>query len=180
MAVSYRVASRYAKSILELAVEQNVLEAVKADMLLFVQVCDENRDFSLMLDSPIINHGKKLEILRKVFGGKISELTDKFFTLITKKNRESDLYGIAKEFAVKYNIHKGIQVARIETSVALTPTQKKEFTDVVAKLMNKEVDLQEKINEELIGGYILRVEDKQIDQSIKGNLLKLKQRFASR
>lgn len=177
MAVSYRVASRYAKSLTELAQEKSLLDNVHADMLLFVDVYDKNRDFQLMLESPIINHGKKLNILETLFKKNVSDLTMSFFTIITKKNRERDLYGIAKQVLVKYNEIKGIQTAEVKTAVALPDGLKKEFSDIVSKAIGKEVDLQETVNEDLIGGYILRVEDKQIDNSVKSNLQKLRHKF---
>lgn len=180
MAVSYRVASRYAKSITGLAEEQKVLDQVKADFELFVQVYEENRDFQLMLESPIIGHDKKRKILSMIFDGKLQKLTMTFFDIITKKNRESDLYGIAKQILVQYNLLKGIQIAEVSTPVPLSAALKKQFSDVVSKAVGKDVILSDKVNEDLIGGYILRVEDKQIDNSLKSSIEKLRYKFKDR
>lgn len=177
MAVSTRVASRYAKSLIELATEKGDVEAVKEDMEAFSKLVDESRDFELMLNSPLISHDKKLLILNKIFGGKVSKITDAFFTLITKKNREGALDAIAKQFIVQYNTQKGIQPAMISTAIPLNDSLKKEFSNVVSKALNKDVQLTETVNEDLIGGYILRVEDRQIDQSMRSLLINLKKRF---
>ncbi len=180
MAVSYRVASRYAKSITELAQEKKALDHLKGDMELFVKICEDNRDFQLMLESPIINHDKKRHILNMIFKGKVHELTLAFFDIITRKNRESDLYGIAKQILVKYNELKGIQAAEIRTAIPLSAGLKKEFSDIVSKAVGKDVILSEEVNEDLIGGYILRVEDKQIDNSIKSSIEQLRYKFKDR
>jgi F-type H+-transporting ATPase subunit delta len=100
-----RVASRYVKSLLGLAVEQGVLEQVHQDMQLFAKVCEENRAFALMLKSPVIRHDKKKDILEKLFQGKVSKLTMAIFNIITTKNREPLLPAIAKEFHNAYNIY---------------------------------------------------------------------------
>ncbi len=99
-----RVASRYVKSLLSLAVEQGVVEAVHADMQFFNKVCHSNRDFVLMLKSPIIRHEKKKEILNKLFSGRVHALTMSIIEILTKKNREPLLPSIATEFHNAYNV----------------------------------------------------------------------------
>lgn len=177
MAVAYSVANRYAKSLITLADEQGKLDAVKADMELFGSICASNQDFVLMLKSPIVSKDKKKEILSAIFSGKISDISVSFFELITKKNRADDLIGIAKELVNQYNIKKGIKRAVVKTAVALSAAQKKSFEEVVAKATSSSVELEEEVNEELIGGYILRVEDKQIDATVKSQLSKVKKQL---
>src|SRR3954466_7828566 len=114
-----RVASRYVKSLLDLAVEQGVLEEVHRDMQLFAKVCDENRAFALMLKSPVIRHDKKKDILGKLFEGKVNKLTMAILNIITSKNREPILPAIAKEFHNAYNVYKNIGKASITSAVPL-------------------------------------------------------------
>ena len=85
---------RYAKSLIELAQEQNALDAVHDDMLAFTKLCDENREFKTILSNPIISHGKKLDILNAVFGDKVNQLTKAIFTIITKKNSMYNIFPI--------------------------------------------------------------------------------------
>ena len=82
-----RAAYRYVKSLLGLAVEQNVLDQVHADMQLFDKTVESSREFALLLKNPIIRHDKKRDILEKLFKGKVHPLTLAFFDMITKKNR---------------------------------------------------------------------------------------------
>ncbi len=174
-----RVASRYVKSLLGLAVEQGVLEAVHTDMLFFDKVCHSNRDFVLMLKSPIVRHEKKKEILNKLFSGRVHELTLSIINILTKKNREPLLPSIAREFHNAYNEYKGIGKALVISTVPVDNELRAELETIVKKLSNKtQIELEEKVDKDLIGGFILNVGDRQIDASIKSKLKALKIKFS--
>lgn len=174
-----RVASRYVKSLLGLAVEQKALEQVHQDMQLFSRICRSNADFMLMLQSPIIKHDKKKDILLKIFKGKVHNLTLAIINILTAKNREPLLPAIASEFHVAYNHYNGISEATLTTTVAVDAQLRSEFEKLVRKLSNKEkIEMEEKVNPDLIGGFILNVGDKQIDASIKSKLKVLKVKFS--
>ncbi len=173
-----RVASRYVKSLLDLAVEQNALDAVHADMLAFSKVCKESRPFTVMLRSPVIRHEQKKAVLTKVFTGKVHALTMAIFNILTLKNRESLLPTIASEFHNAYNEYKGIGKAYITTTVAIDNDFRKELEGLVKKLNNKkQVEIVEKVDPALIGGFVLNVGDRQIDASIKSKLKALSLKF---
>jgi len=177
--VDSRAASRYVKSLLGLAVEKNALEPVHHDMLLFSTVCEENRSFELMLRNPLIKHAKKREILERVFAGKVHPLTMAVFDILTRKNREPLLPGIAKEFHNAYNVYKGIGKAFITTAVPLDAQLRTEFENIVKRLVEKgQVELTEKVDQTMIGGFVLNVGDRQIDASIKNKLKALKVKFS--
>lgn len=171
-------AGRYAKSLLELAQEQNALDAVHDDMVLFSKTCEETRELKLILQNPIINHSKKLEILNSIFKGKVNDLTIAIFNIITRKNREGILYSISKEFHIQYNIVKGVGQASIVTSTELASSQLETIEKMVASATGKKVELERKVDEELIGGFVLTVGDKQVDTSVKTQLLKLNNIFS--
>jgi F-type H+-transporting ATPase subunit delta len=174
-----RAASRYVKSLLSLAVEQKALDAVHKDMQLFSKTVDENRQFLLMLTSPIIKHDTKREILEKIFKGKVHKLTLAIFDIITKKNREPLLPAIAKEFHTAYNEHMGIGVAAVTTAIPLDAKLRGEIEKLVKKYSDKkEIELVEKIDKDMIGGFVLNVGDKQVDASIKNKLKALKVKFS--
>lgn len=173
-----RVASRYVKSLLGLAVEQKALEAVHADMKMFDKACRESHQFSMMLQSPIIKHDKKKDILEAIFKGKVHALTMAVIDILTKKNREPLLPAIAAEFENAYNEYKGIEKATVTTTIAIDEKLKKEIEAMVKKLSNKkEVALTTKVDKDLIGGFILNVGDRQIDASVKNKLKALKVKF---
>jgi len=174
-----RAASRYVKSLLGLAVEKNVLEQVHQDMLLFSKVCEENRLFVLMLNNPVIKHNKKREILRKIFEGKVNAMTLAIFDIITHKNREPLLPAIADEFHDAYNAVKGIGKAFVITATPIDAKLRAEFERIVNTIQaENKVELIEKVDPSMIGGFVLNIGDRQIDASIKNKLNALKVAFS--
>ncbi|MBC8110357.1 MAG: ATP synthase F1 subunit delta [Verrucomicrobia bacterium] len=169
-----RAAHRYAKALLELSLEKGVLEEVHNDMKDFVEICNQSRDLELMLKSPIVPHFKKFTIMEALFKGKVHPVTFSIFEIITKKNREEILREIAESFHLQYNVFNKIQPARIITTFALDESLRKEFADMVQKISGKQVELAEKVDAELIGGYVLQIGDTQIDESVRSKLRKLK------
>ena len=172
-----RVASRYAKSFIELAMEQGVLEQIYADMKLILETAKASPDLVSLLKSPIINASKKEAILKEVFTGKIDKLTIAYIQLITNKKREEHLIKIAEEFIIQYKEKKKILTAVITTANGIDDITRKKIIEVVKGVGNHEVVLEEKINKEVIGGFILRVGDKQLDASIARKLINLKNSF---
>ncbi len=174
-----RVAYRYVKSLLQLAIEQKALEEVNNDMMLFDSVCERNRAFTLMLRNPVIKHDKKREILNMVFKGKVHALTNAIFEIITRKNREPLLPEIARQFHTAYNEYKGIVKASVTTAFTLDKALRTEFEAIVKKISSsKQVEVEEKVDPQMIGGFVLTVGDKQIDASIKNQLKTLEREFS--
>lgn len=173
-----RVAARYVKSLLGLAVERGALEQVHADMQLFTDTVSRSRDLLLMLRSPIVRHEVKHRVLHQVFAGKVHELTFAIMNILTKKNREPLLPSIAREFHEAYNEYKGIGKAEVVTTVAMDASLRAEIDRMARELSHKKtVELHEKVDPELIGGFILNVGDQQVDASIKSRLKALKLKF---
>lgn len=168
------VASRYAKSLIELAKEKDVLEAVYQDMLLFRDTADKNRGLMLALKSPVVRHEKKAGILKALFEERVNPVSYAIFKIITKKNRESILDEIASGFVKAYNSYQGIQKATVVTTTPLTDELRKQFSDMVATATGKTVQLAEKIDPALVGGYVLTIGDRQIDASLRSRLNELK------
>jgi len=170
-----RVAARYAKSLLDLGKEMGTLDAVKTDMDLLSKTMAESRELRLLLRNPIVKHDKKLAILKAIFEGKVSDMTLRFFTILTEKNRESAIEGIGPEFLAQYNALKGIQSAEVTSATPLTAVARLEIRKLVTQQTGlTEVQLTEKVDPELIGGFVLRVGDKQIDDSVRTSLRKLR------
>ncbi len=168
------VAYRYAKSLFDLATEKKVVNEVNNDMITFKTVCDENRQFLVVLGNPIVRHHTKLAILKKTFEKIVHPVTFSIFNVLTKKNRENLIYSIAEEFDKLFNQQKGIQKVTVTTVTPLTDVQRAEFTKIVGDSSGKQIVLEEKVNENLIGGYILSIGDTQIDTSVRKRLNELK------
>ena len=166
-----KAASRYAKSILTLAIEQNVLEEVNNDMHLIALTCNENHDLVVLLKSPVIKTDKKAAILKAIFENKISKLTLAFLNIITNKKREGLISYIAESFKAQYNEHKNIISAKVSTTFPLDKSLKEKVMAIVKGNTDGDVELIEEVNKDLIGGFVLRIGDKQIDSSIQKKLL---------
>jgi len=172
-----KVASRYAKSLLGIALEQNTLEAVYHDMQLINNVCAQNKDLVLLLQSPIVKRDKKEAILTEIFGKNISILSYTFISIILVKKRESLLPDIANSFIDVYKTHKKITSALVTTAIPLSEDQKLKIINLVKNQGNDTIELIEKINSDLIGGMIIKIGDKQVDESIRRKLTNLEMEF---
>ena len=173
-----KAVSRYSKSLFDLSLELGVLEKVYADMKLVQDTCRENKNFVLMLKSPIIKSDKKEAILKKVFEDKVNKITMQFISIITTKKREPHLKFIAESFVSKYKEHKKVLTAVVTTAMGLDEELRKKVLQVVKNAVKSEIELVEKVNKDLIGGFIIRVGDKQDDTSIRTKILKLNRVFS--
>ncbi len=176
---SYRVAVRYAKSLLSLAIENNKVEEVKRDMVQFLDLTKVNRPFVLFLRNPVIPNHRKSLILKKLFAGKFDPLTMDFMDIVTRKNRENFLLEIAGIFMDRYRDYKGIIIARLQTSVKFDEPAKRKLIDIIRDDVGKDktIEINEEINKNLIGGYILTIGDRQIDNSVLNKLKFFKQKL---
>ncbi len=173
-----RVAVRYAKAALQLAVEQNVLEPVLQDMMMVNKTCRGHRDLSIMLKSPVIKLDAKQRIFNLIFADKMHELSVRFFAIIIRKNREDLIADITKAFIGQYKEHKNIQTVHVVTATPLSEENRADVMTFLKKRTNEEIILVEDIKEEIIGGIVVRMKDVQIDASVKTNLSRLERQFS--
>src|ERR1700751_5710549 len=172
------VATRYAKSLLQLAVEKGQLEKVYAGMLFVQEVCAKHKDFINFLNSPIINTDKKLTVLKEIFKGHLSEMSLNFFVILAGKRRENYTGDIAKAFIAQYKEHKNILTAVITSAVGIDSTVKAKVLELVKQTTKGEVELVDKVNKNLIGGFVLTIGDKQVDASVSRKLNDLRKTFS--
>lgn len=173
-----RLASRYAKSILDLAVEKNQLDEVYQDMKFILQVCKTNPDFVAVLRSPVIKETAKGKILRSVAQDRVGPLTAGFVRLLILKARELHLPEIAASFVEQYNEIRDIHKVKITTAVPISEDLKK---SILLKSMREvpleRIELETVVDESLIGGIILEIEGRLIDASIRRELKEVKMQF---
>ena len=177
--VSSKVAMRYAKSIFGLAAEKSLGEVVNADMQLIGEICSHSRDLVAFLNSPVIGTVKKQSVLNAIFNGKVNAVTMSFINLVALKGREAYLPTIAGQYIDLYKQSKDIQPAMVTTAIALDAALKEQIKAIVSKITpGKQIELEEKINKDLIGGFVLRVNDKQYDNSVATSLRRLTKDFS--
>lgn len=175
-----KVASRYAKSLLDLALEQKVLEQIKGDMQLFVNTLKANSELQAVVKNPIIPLGKKNAILKAIFGDKIHTVTAAFLKIVVDKGRAELIYGVAKEFLRAYNGYMNIVTAKVVSAAPLNDSARTEIINKVKALTGGQVILKESVDTDLIGGFILTVGDKQFDSSLASSLSRVRKEFTQK
>lgn len=173
-----RLASRYAKSLLDLAVEQNSLEATLQDVQLIDTTIRGSRELSAVLKSPVIKADKKDAIVEAVFGTKLSPLTRAFVKLLTTKGREGTLGEMATDFMSQYRTMKNISQVKLVTAAPVSEQVKESIRQKVAAAMpGQSIELTTEVKPELIGGFVLEMGDKLVDASIKRDLNDIRKQF---
>jgi len=179
--MSYRIASRYAKSLIDLAAEQGKLDRVLEDMDMFVAVA-KVRDMQLMLKSPVVTTDRKAKVFAAIFGGKVDPLTFAFLDIILKKGRESNLSEIAEEFIHQYREIKGITIVQVTSAEVLSAETlesiRKKLVD--SKLTHGNIEFKTSVDPTLIGGFVISFEDKLYDASVRHQLDLLRKEFDSK
>lgn len=172
-----KITIRYAAAFFDLAEETSIVEKANEDMQLLGKVCKSNRDFVLMLQNPVINAEKKRKVITHIFGPSITPLSLNFMSLMIRKRRERYLPSIAEAFADLYQAYKGIKTAYVSTAVELIDSERKSILEILQKITDKKIDLVEKTNEELLGGFVINLDNFQLDQSIAAKVKQLKKDF---
>ncbi len=168
---------RYAKAFFSTAKEKNTLKTLKTDVELVLDVCNNSSDFILLLESPIIKTSKKAELISTIFKGKIDELSLKFLLLITTNKREVHIPGICRNFLGLTRKDQNIKSAVLTTATGIDTDTVGKIELLLAKELGAKVELTSQVNANLIGGMILRIEDKQYDASVATQLKKIKQQL---
>jgi F-type H+-transporting ATPase subunit delta len=171
---STKSAARYAKALLDLTLEKGWVEAVEKDLNRFVQVVKESNDFRIFLNSPVVRDDKKIAVYPLIFDG-FNPVTMQFLTLVTKNGREQLLPEIAAQFERQLMKHRGIVSGSIVSATPLTEKTKQDILDRIAPAFEGSLKLTESVDPSLLGGFVIRIEDKQIDASVSSKLKELRQ-----
>lgn len=174
----FKVASRYAKSLIDLATENGTLEIVKGDMEQFIAVLRANKELQAVLKNPIMKQDKKAAILNALFKDKIHPSIASFFNIMVRKSRAGILYATAQEFIREYNEVKGIVKATVTSAAPLSQAQLDQLRQQIGAQIGADIILSNPVDPRLIGGFVVKVGDRQIDVSIEGRLQKLERHFA--
>ncbi|WP_299114782.1 ATP synthase F1 subunit delta [uncultured Winogradskyella sp.] len=171
-----RAAVRYAKAVLSLAQDQKAAEAVNSDMKLISETITQSDELRQMLQSPVVRSADKKSVLSSVFPKVNSNTSNLVDTLISNK-RLALLNDVAASYTELYDQLRGSQVATVTTAVPLTADLKTKVLAKVKELTGKEAEVENIVDESILGGFILRVGDIQYNASIANKLDKLKREF---
>jgi F-type H+-transporting ATPase subunit delta len=172
-----RAALRYAKAALNLAKQQNKAETVNQDMQLIENTIADNKELKSFLNNPVFKTEEKLKTIEAIFGDKVDSITKGIISLLIKNKRLALLPFVAKQYQNLYKKSQNIESAIVTTAVPLTDALKEKVLEKIKKETNKNISLQNIVDESIIGGFILQIGDKQIDASVSGKLNSLSRKF---
>lgn len=172
-----RAAIRYAKAILNLAIDTKEESAVNEDMQLIAATLADSQDLAVVLKSPVIKSADKMKVLKATFSGKINNISLGLFNLLQENKRIAMLGSIAKQYSIIYDFYKNTNVAKVTTAVPITKEIKKQVLAKIIEITGEKANLENEVNPDILGGFILRVGDVQYDASIANHLNELKKEF---
>lgn len=174
-----RVAKRYAKALFELAVEEQQLNEIEADLQQVSKVMEDSSEFKELLPNPLIADQEKVKLILPLFEGKVRQMTVNFLALLGQKKRLSLLPDIVAQFNQMMLVYRNIVEAEVISAVKLSAAQVERIKKQMEELTGKHLLLKERTEHSLIGGFIVKVQDIIIDNSIRHHLDKLRERLAT-
>lgn len=171
-----RAAIRYAKALLLESVEKDSTEQIFYDMELIKNTFYSNIDLKYMVESRVIKNSIKLSSLNLIFK-ELSSLSLSLIKVLYDNNRINLLDIIAIKYIERYKEFKGIQSATVTTAIPLNDELENQVLETISKLTNKKTTLINKVDQSLIGGFVLRVGDIEYNASFKNKLKNIKQEF---
>lgn len=173
-----RLAGRYAKSLIGLAIERNELDKVYSDMLYLQSVLKQSKDFGIILKSPVISPEKKNAILETVTKDKVSEMVAGFNRLLVLKGREANLPEIITAFVDQYKVLKSIFVVKLTTATPASEELKNTIIEKVkANTSLQNIELKTEVDADIIGGFVLQMGDTLVDASVSYDLNAIRKQF---
>jgi F-type H+-transporting ATPase subunit delta len=172
-----KITVRYAAALFDLSEEKGLLSEASNDMLLLNEVFLANRDLVLMLHNPVVNADKKRKVVEKIFGSKVNPLTISIINLMIRKRREKYLPSIAEAFTDLYKQSIGLKTAYVTSAVKLQNTDREGILGILGRLTDNRIELIEKTDAALLGGFIVNIDNYQVDQSLATKIKLLKKDF---
>ena len=171
-----QISVRYAKALFQSASEKQLLEDVNQDMEVLTSTC-KLEDFQYMLMVPTLQPSQKIKLLGTIFEKHLSKISLSMINLVVKNKRESYLPGIARNFRDFYRKEKGVSTATLVTAQPVEESTMNSIRQLIKKAYETEVELSASVDGDVIGGFILTIEDKRYDASVASNLKKLKKQL---
>ncbi|MBN1181019.1 MAG: ATP synthase F1 subunit delta [Bacteroidales bacterium] len=171
---------RYAKSLFLLAKEQQKLDEVNKDLKFIYNSFRETKEIGLFLDSPVVKESQKLKIIKGLFKDRIGELAINILVLAIRNKREMYIESICRNYFDFYKTSKGIKTVVITSAIPIESKTKQKMIDILKDQLKAEIDFTERVNEKILGGFILQIDGKQYDTSISHKLTRLKRELVKR
>ncbi len=172
-----KLQSRYANSLYILAKESNSLDKVLRDILSIKDLCVKDHEFQVILRNPVIKPNLKKQIILSLFKETCEELTIKFLLLVVEKRRDIFLLGICEEFLEIYNKEHNIKKARLVVAEQITSSLQEEIKEKLQNSLQANIDLETEVDDRILGGFSLTIDDKQYDASFRKKLSDLRNKL---
>lgn len=172
-----KLSIRYARALFDFALEQKLEKIMMRDMEIVFKTCQESHELMQVLGSAIIKDTRKISIIDEIFATHIDAISLRYLSIIIKAKRASYIKGIAEQFVVMFKNHSNIKKAEIITAEPLDPSAREKIFALLEKQMASKIELEERVDEKLIGGFVLNVGDKQYDSSLLSSIERLKKEF---
>jgi F-type H+-transporting ATPase subunit delta len=172
-----KISVRYSRALFQLAIEKDILDKVSADMVFISEICkmDEVKE---VLESPIIIPSKKTKIFHGILEKNVEKITLALVDLLIKNGRENYLAAVAQVFIDESLKYKGITETYLTTAIQVNDKSRKEIIEMISSVFKTKVQLRETIDKDIIGGFVLKVNDNFIDASVRNKLRKIRKELS--
>ncbi len=157
----------YCEVLFELAQEAGHVDAVKEDLEAVAHVLSENAEFAALMSSHNVQGKEKSEVIRRVFSGKVNDLTLDFLSVLAKRNRITSLIGISQKYETLFDLHYDRHLVEVTLAAKPDAKQLEKLQDNLSDAINGSVKLAVEVNPEIIGGIIIKKDGRMIDNSVR-------------
>ncbi len=169
-----KISVRYAKALFLLGKEKNVLDTIVADMKLVDELCNTVKDFWLMVESPVVKTSQKRKAVKLVLADKLDAISLNFMDMVFENHREIFIKDMVRNFLDLCRKDKGVVSAKLTTAGEIGKEGKTNLSDMLKKAFDSKIELEEVLDKDIIGGFVLRVDDQELDASVSAQLNQIK------
>ena len=170
----------YARALLALAEETDAVDSVRDELDELLALISRDEDFSRFLTSPLVDSEERRESLERMFRGRMSDLLLDTLQVMNQKGRSGLIPALAETYRHEIEVLRGEVRVHVRSAIELSDAQREQLSSAVAELTNKKPTLIESVDDELIGGVVLRIGDQRIDTSVASQLRDLEQQMVGR
>ena len=174
----YRINNHYAKALLLLSIDMDVVDSVADDMRLVSAVCAENRELAVVFANPVVPLDRKLAIVNDLFASRVTDATLAFLLFVTRKKRSINLRGIADAYITMFRDYRGIVFSDLVTHQPIDDVARRMVTEMVAEYTGKTVELHDRTDPKMLGCFKLEFDNKMYDARIRTKIRRLRNQFA--
>lgn len=175
-----KISVRYARALFELAKEKGLSEKIREDLNLILLFYGESSDFRLIISSPVIKSSKKKEIFHALFRNRLNPITLSFIDLVIKNRRESNLSDIARGFSHLYKREADIKSVKLTLPVEIDESLQQKLQEMIQSALSSNIELEKQINADILGGFIIQIEDQLLDASVSAKLRNIKKELINK